>query len=154
MYLRLAAAGVVAVLLAAGGWKCYVMGKQTVQAKWDAEKIATVLAAAEAAKKRQATADKVADQVAQSARRDRVVYQTIYKESARVSNDCPLSADFRMLHNAAATATVPDFSAARVDAATVAAQTVAETVTDNYEACMDNARRLEALQTIIRAYNE
>ena len=154
MQLRLAIAAVVAILLAGAGWKGYTMGRDSVQRAWDAEKAAMVLAATEAQRKQQATADQVAEQVAQSARRDRVVYRTITKEVARVSNDCPLSADFRMLHDAAATATVPDFGAAGTDAAAVAAQDVAETVIENYEACMDNARLLEALQTIIRAYNE
>jgi len=153
MYLRLAVAAVISIVLAGAGWKCYVMGKQAVQREWDAERAAQAIAAAEAAKKAQQTADTVAEKVAQSARQDRVVYRTIYKESARVANDCPASADFRLLHDAAATASVPDSGPARTDAAAVPAQVVAETVIENYEGCRDNARRLEALQDIIRAYN-
>ena len=155
MQLRLAIAAVVAVLLAGAGWKCYVMGKQVVQVAWDAEKAANVIAAAEAQRKQQATADSVAQTVDQAARQDRVVYRTITKEVARVSNDCPASADFRMLHDAAVTATeLPDSGSSGTDAAPATAQDVAETMIDNYEACRDSMRRLEALQTIIRAYNE
>ena len=154
MYWRLAVIGVIALALAAGGWKCYSMGKQTVQREWDAEKAAGVIAAAEAAKKQQEVADSVAEKVSESARKDRIVYRTIFKEVDRVSNDCPISAAFGMLHDAAATATVPDLSTARVDGPTIAAKDVAETVVENYESCQDSIRRLEALQTIIRKYNE
>lgn len=154
MYLRLAIAGVIAIVLAGAGWKCYTLGKSVVQAKWDAEKAAAVIAAVESEKKAQATADTVAATVHQAAHRERVVYRTILKESARVQGDCPSSPDFRLLHDAAATATeLPDRSTTGTDVAPVAAQDVAETVTENYEACRDSMRRLEALQTIIRSYN-
>ncbi|MCM0043398.1 MAG: hypothetical protein NBV65_02075 [Burkholderiaceae bacterium] len=155
MYLRLAITAVISIVLAGAGWKCYTMGREAVQRAWDAEKAASVLAAAESARKQQQTADSVARTVHQAAHQERVVYRTITREVARVSNDCPASADFRLLHDAAATATeVPPASAARTDVAPVAAQVVAETVIDNYEACRDSMRRLEALQSIIRAYNE
>ena len=153
MQLRLILALVGILIAGAAGWKCYTMGKQTVQAAWDAEKAANAIAAAEAQRKAQQTADSVAQTVHQAARRERVVYRTITKEVARVSNDCPASADFRLLHDAAATAQLPDSSSTGVDVAPVAAQDVAETVIENYEACRDSIRRLEALQTIIRSYN-
>ena len=154
MHIRLFLA-LVGILIAAGaGWKCYTMGKQTVQAAWDAERAASAIAAAEAQRKQQATADTVAQTVLQAALRERVVYRTLYKEAARVSADCPASADFRLLHDAAATAQLPDSGSPGVDVAPVAAQDVAETVIENYEACRDSMRRLEALQSIIRAYNE
>lgn len=143
----------VALLLAGAGWKGYTVGRNAVQAKWDAEKAAAVIAAVESERKQQQTADSVARTVHQAARRARVVYRTLYKDAAHVSADCPVSGDFRLLHDAAATATLPDSSAARTDVAPVAAQDVAETVIENYEACQDSARRLEALQTIIKAYN-
>lgn len=154
MYWRLAVAGVIAVVLAAGGWKCYSMGKDVIQAAWDAEKAANAIAAAEAAKKQQEVADSVAQVVVESARKDRIVYRTITKEVDRVSNDCPISAAFGVLHDAAATATVPDFSATGTNGSTIAPKDLAETVVDNYESCQDSIRRLDALQTIIRKYNE
>jgi len=154
MYWRLAVAGVITLALAAGGWKCYVMGKDVVQAAWDAEKAITAINAAQAAKEQQKVADSVAQVVVESARKDRIVYRTIIKEVDRVSNDCPISADFGVLHDSAATATVPDFSASGTDGPTIAAKDLAETVVDNYEACQDSIRRLEALQTIIKKYNE
>lgn len=154
MYWRLALAGVIAVVLAAGGWKCYVMGKQTVQREWDAEKAISAINAAEAAKKQQEVADSVAEKVTESARKDRIVYRTIFKEVDRVSSDCPISADLGVLHDAAATATVPNFSTTGTDGPTIAPKDLAETVVENYESCQDSIRRLEALQTIIRKYNE
>lgn len=154
MYWRLAVAGVIALVLAAGGWKCYSMGKQVVQAAWDAEKAVNAINAAEAAKKQQEVADSVAQVVVESGRKDRIVYRTIIKEVDRVSNDCPISADLGVLHDAAATATVPDFSTTGANGSTIAAKDLAETVVDNYESCQDSIRRLEALQTIIRKYNE
>jgi len=153
MYWRLAVVAVISIILAGAGWKCYVVGKQTIQREWDAERAANAIAAAEAARKQQEVADSVAVKVVESARKDKVVYRTIIKEVDRVSNDCPISAAFGMLHDAAATATLPDSSTAGADGPTIAAKDVAETVVDNYESCQDSIRRLEALQTIIRSYN-
>lgn len=154
MYWRLAVAGVIAIALAGAGWKCYVVGKQTVQREWDAERAANAIAAAEMARKRQEVADSVVEKVVESARKEKIVYRTLFKEVDRVSNDCPLSADFGMLHDSAATATVPDSSTAGVDGPTIAVKDVAETVIENYESCRDSIRRLEALQEIIRSYNQ
>ena len=39
LYTRIGAALVVAAVLAAGGWKAYSAGKDTVQAEWNAEKL-------------------------------------------------------------------------------------------------------------------
>lgn len=153
MYMRLAIALLASVVLAGAGWKCYVVGKQTVQREWAAEKAAMAVAAADAAAKNQANADSVARTVHQVARQDRVVYRTLIKESARVQSDCALPTDVRLLHDAAASAVLPDSGSTGIDGASVTAQDLAETVIENYEACRDNARRLEALQTLIRAYN-
>lgn len=153
MYMRLAIVLLASLFLAGAGWKCYVMGKQTVEREWAAEKAAMALAAAEAAVKQQAIADSVARTVHQAARQERAVYRTLLKDAAHVQSDCALPADLRLLHDAAATAEVPNRSASGIDGSPVAAEDLAETVIENYEACRDNARRLEALQTIIRAYN-
>jgi hypothetical protein len=154
MYWRIAAVAVTCLVLAGAGWKCYVMGKQSVQTKWDAERAASALAAVESFKKQQEVADSVAKTVVESARKDRIVYRTLTKEVDRVSNDCPASSAFGMLHDAAATASMPDSSSTGVNGSTIAAKDVAETVIENYESCRDSNRRLEALQAIIRQYNK
>lgn len=153
MLLKVAAVAAIFIAITGAGWKGYTIGKNEVLADWNAERAANAIAAAEREKKQQQNADSVAATVRQAARRDRVVYRTITKEVVRVQNDCPASADFRVLHDAAATATVPDFSPPGANAASAPAQDVAETVTDNYESCRDTMRRLEALQALIRSYN-
>ena len=151
--IRLAFAAVIATVLLGAGWKCYVAGKQTIQREWDAEKAANVLRAAEEARKNQEVANTVAANVAETARKDRIVYRTILKEVDRVQ-DCPIDPLVGVLHDAAATATMPDTSTAGADAAAVTAKDLAETVVENYESCRDSMRRLEALQEIIRQYNK
>lgn len=153
MYLRLAIAAVIAVLLAGGGWKCYVMGRQSVQAEWDIEKARMAEAAAKTQEAHQANADTVAEKVAKASTKDRIVYRTILKEAANVPNDCSLPADVRMLHDAAAAAEMPDTSASGVDAAAVTAKALTETLVENYEVCNDAIRKLEGIQEIVRAYN-
>lgn len=154
MYLRAAVAVVIAVLIAGFGWKCYVLGKHSVQAKWDAEKAAVVIAAAERERQAQATADFVARTVHRHARQDQAVYRQLRKESAHVPNDCPLPAAVGVLHDAAATGTeLPDRGSSVADGAAVTAESITATVIDNYESCRDSMRRLDALQQLIRAYN-
>lgn len=52
IYTRMAAALVVALVLAAGGWKAYSAGKKTVQAQWNAEKLVQATEAAQASEAR------------------------------------------------------------------------------------------------------
>lgn len=153
VYARAAIGLLISIAMMGYGWKCYVLGKQEIQRRWDAEKVASAIAAAEAEKKHQASADTVAKKIAKAARRERVVYRTLIKESAHVSPDCALPADVRVLHDAAVAAKLPDSGAARADAAPVSAQDLTETVIENYEACKDNERRLAALQELIKEYN-
>lgn len=143
---------VITIILLGAGWKCYVLGKESVQRDWDAEKAANVLRAAEEKAKSQDVANTVATSVAETARKERTVYRTILKEVDRVQN-CPIDPLARVLHDAAATATVPDTSATGANAASVTTKDLTETVVDNYESCRDSIRRLEALQEIIRQYN-
>lgn len=151
--IRLAFAAVITTVLLGAGWKCYIVGKQTVQREWDAEKAASVLRAAEEARKNQEVANTVAANVAETARKERIVYRTILKEVDRVQ-DCPIDPLVGVLHDSAVTATMPDTSSAGADAATVTAKDLTETVVENYESCRDSMRRLEALQEIIRQYNK
>lgn len=153
-YAYIAVAILLALLLSGTHWKAYKHGQIVIQARWDTEKSEMAEAAAKAQEKAQATADKVAEKVSRALTKDRIVYREILKEAANVPNYCDLPADVRVLHDAAATAAMPDRSAADADGATVTAQTFTQTVVENYESCQDSARRLQALQEVIRAYNQ
>lgn len=85
----------------------------------------------------------------------RTVFKTITKEIPTYvqADACPLPAGFRVLHDAAAYGVVPD-PAGVPDAAPVAAQDAAVTVTDNYEIAHATAERLAGLQAWIRAQQE
>lgn len=61
------------------------------------------------------------------------------------STTCDLPGGFRLLHDAAARGELPD-PAGIADAAPVAAQDTAATVTDNYQQCRENTEQLTALQ--------
>lgn len=131
------------------------LGADHVQAKWDAEKAALAQEAVKRERKDQSVADAVGAKVVAEATKERVVYKTLIKEIPKyVESDCSLSAGFRVLHDAAATGTMPDTSSTGTDAAPVSAKDVAEVTVENYEACRDNERRLGALQEIIRNYNQ
>ncbi len=74
-----------------------------------------------------------------------------------VSTDLPvLPAGMRVLHDAAATgralSETPDSGGA--DAAPVTPQDLARTVAENYASCREDQGRLEALQGIIRTFQE
>ena len=79
--------------------------------------------------------------------RTEVITETIVREVpvyvARTDPD--LSPGFRVLHDAAAAGRVPD-PASLADAATVPAQTAAETIAANYGACRADQLRLQGLQ--------
>ncbi len=62
---------------------------------------------------------------------------------------CTLSGGFRMLHDSAANNELPD-PARIADAETVDAETVAQTVLENYQACNVNSETLSSLQQWVR----
>lgn len=66
---------------------------------------------------------------------------------------CPLSGGFRVLHDAAATNTVPD-PARIADAPAAAASDVATTVTENYGTCHEIREQLTSLQAWILKQQE
>ena len=140
------------VALFAAGWH---LGSTKIKAEWDTANAAAEKTAIKKEREDQKVADAVGQEVAAAAVKERVVYKTLIKEVPKyVENDCDMSGGFRVFHDAAATAAVPDPSAPRVDAAPVKAQDVAAAVAENYESCRDNERRLEALQEIIRKFNQ
>ncbi len=69
--------------------------------------------------------------------------------SHEVSADIVLPPVYRVLHDAAATGTVPG-AADLADARPVAAQDLAETVAENYGACEANRQQLISLQEWVR----
>lgn len=146
------AIGLTVVVAFAFGWN---LGSGNLRAEWDAANSLAMEAEIQKERKDQLAADVVGANVASASLKERVVYRTLIKEIPRyVESDCDLSAGFRVFHDAAATATVPDPGTAGTDAAPVKAQDVASTVSENYESCRDNERRLEALQEIIRNFNQ
>jgi hypothetical protein len=63
MYLRIAAALIVAAFLSAGAWKAYSMGKASVQAEWDLDVAARTAAALEASEKARKREQELSHQV-------------------------------------------------------------------------------------------
>ena len=88
-----------------------------------------------------------------SAAKERVIYRDIIKEIPHyVPIDLPvLPGSFRVLHDAAARGSeLPeDGDSSGIDAATVSAETLAETVVENYRACREDRARLEGLQAVV-----
>lgn len=124
-------------------------GKNGKQRQWDAEKAKTQIAVIE---KKSDQLEKSIEVVTEYVDRVQIVKEagkTIVKEIpvyVKVNNDhCMLPAGFRLLHDAAATNTVPDPSRIANEAA-VDAATVAETVAENYATCNEIREQLVSLQ--------
>lgn len=64
---------------------------------------------------------------------------------------CAAPPAFRLLHDSAASGSALPDDPARVDAAPVPIEAIAQTVTENYRIARENAERLEALQEIVKA---
>jgi hypothetical protein len=102
--------------------------------------------------KREVITQVVERRVVQRVKDIQIITETIYKEVPVYvrPTDPPLSAGFRVLHDAAARGEVPG-PAAIADAAAVPAQDAARTVTENYGACRADRARLIELQGWARA---
>lgn len=102
--------------------------------------------------KREAISKPVAAKEAKKQVEIRTVFKTITKEvPTYVSiNDCPMSPGFRVFHDAAANAVLPN-AADIPDAAAVPADHVANTIAANYEICHQTSARLTGLQDWVRA---
>jgi hypothetical protein len=125
-------------------------GENTIQTAWDNAVLAQSAAAKDVAIEQ---AGKTVEVITQYVDRVHVVHEqakTIIKEiPVYVPSDpaaCDLPGGFRLLHDAAATGNPLPNPAAIADAAPVSAQTVAGTVSENYESCRADAERLTALQ--------
>jgi hypothetical protein len=141
-------------LLGAGlfyGHLRYNAGQADVQAKWDEStargKVEVERLKSEAGK----VTVRVETKTVEVVKTVKVKGDTIVRQvPIYISRDLPeLPGAFRVLHDAAATGTVPD-PADFSDAAPVAPQDVASTTGDNYTACRVNAAALTGLQEWVR----
>lgn len=151
IYAAIAAGLLVMFLINSYGDARYVEGQTNVQTKWDKAVAAAKLKADKEVSKQAAITGKVETKTVTLIRTIRERGKTITREVPVYvsSSDCPMSGGFRVLHDAAAEGTLPD-PADIPDAAPVAAQAVAATVSDNYTACHENAATLSGLQEWVR----
>lgn len=139
----------VALALLAIGWSS---GAAHVQDKWDAEKQAQALAAAQTGQHQAEATVQVVTEYVDKIKVVRERGATIIKEvpvyvNAQADADCIINAGFVRLHDAAAGNTIPGPSRV-ADAAPsgVALSTVATTVADNYQGCRENIEQIIAWQ--------
>lgn len=152
MYLKLAAAAVVAVFLAGSHWKVYVSGKDAVRAEWQAEKQAAEQQAEQNRLLRQAAINKIDRSGAARAKKQADIDQsTLSKVDDYAPSSLPLlPGSVRVLHDAAATGQEIDDSSA-ANAAAVPSSHLAATSARNYTAARKDQRALEELQAIVKA---
>ncbi len=147
---RVLALILLAVALVGFGW---VKGADQVHAEWDAAVLKQNLTTARVQKKQ---AEVTTEVVTKYIDRVKVVHDkgdVIIKEvPVYVKNDVDvvLSGGFRVLHDSAASNTVPD-PASVANAPSVSAQDVATTIATNYRQYFELATQLEALQEWVRA---
>lgn len=130
-----ACAGLVAVLWGYGAWQHH-RGAASVQKKWD-ESIATGRVIVQGMKDKQKLLTEKVELLTDA--KVKVIYEkgeTIVKQVEVLIPDdsCELPGGFRLLHDAAATSTLPDASQADY-ADGVPAQDAARTVAENYTTC-------------------
>jgi hypothetical protein len=137
----------------------YVTGRvQQMHSDRDAYALDLAKAAAKSEEVRvtkQAEINAQAKAFASKAAKTRVVTQTVIREVEKyVPNTLPmLPGDFRLYHDAAAAGEAVDDSR-RADAAPVAPKDVAQTISENYAACLYDQQRLGALQQVIKVISE
>lgn len=142
---RLLALALLAAALVVFGW---AKGAGNVQAEWDAATVKQSLAVADIKTKQAEATVKVVTEYVDRVQIIRRAGETIIKEVTKYvpSDTCTLPAGFRLLHDTAAAGNDPD-PAGIADAQPVPAQTLAETIAENYTACRLNAEQLNALQS-------
>lgn len=152
MYLRLAIAAVVAVLLAGSHWKAYVMGGDAVMVDWQAEKAQQEQQAENNRLLAQAEINKIDSKGASKAKKQAEKDQSIIDKVERnVPNSLPLlPGSFRLQHDSAATGEEIDDSGATAGAP-VAPKDVAKTLSFNYADARSDKERLSELQEIVKA---
>lgn len=138
--------GVILAFFAFGGLQ-YHRGNAAVQKEWDNEKALAKVAAANLQKDSENVTTQVeiryVDRIKTVVEKGDVIVREV--PVFVPANSCELSGGFRLLHDAAATNTIPETT--RIPyAPTVPAQTVARTVAENYRTCHEVRVNLEALQ--------
>lgn len=143
-YCRLAALAVLAVALIGFGW---IKGAEHGERKLEAAQAKALKEGARIVTVRGAVTERVVTEYLPAITKIKTITETIVKEvPVYVSpTDPDLSPGFRVLHDASAAGRVPD-AASIPNAAAVPAQDLAATLTENYGACLANAKRLEGLQ--------
>lgn len=142
------------VVMAVSHYKAYSAGHDSAEADCNAYKAAQVIEAEKARISQQEEINKVAQDYAAKAKKERIVTRTIIKEvDKHVPDTLPmLPAGFRLHHDAAATGQEIN-DTARVNGSPIAPKDVAHTVAENYANCRYDQGRLEALQGIVKAIN-
>lgn len=146
---RVLALILLAVALVGFGW---VKGADQVHAEWDAAVLKQNLTTARVQKKQAEATVQVVTKYIDRVRVVQVAGDTIIKEVPQYvpSDSCLLPAGFRVLHDAAASNTVPN-PVSVANAPAVPAQDVATTIATNYRQYFELATQLEALQEWVRA---
>ncbi len=129
-------------------------GYKRADDKWKAKEAAAIIAAEKKRAIDQAELNGVGLAFAENTQKERIVERKIYEtiEIYVPATDPMLSGGFRMQHDAAATG-VPLDRFGRIDAAPVASQDVAKTVSDNYAECRRDKLKIIDLQTTVRVLN-
>lgn len=90
-------------------------------------------------------ADKYATKLKTNDAKSSVIQKEIHNE---ISADIVLPARYRLLHDTAASNALPD-TASLTNAQPVTAQDLADTIAENYAACIDRGDQIKALQDFI-----
>lgn len=152
MNLRIAAAIVILLALAGTHWKAYVMGKDRVEAAWEAAKLEAENQAEALRLLRQSAVNKVAKTHAEKARKsaDAVQSNLAKVDQYAPASFPPLPGSFRVWHDAAAAGEEVDDSA-RAAAASVSLRETEARIAHNYASANYDKERLAALQDIVKA---
>jgi hypothetical protein len=129
-------------------------GRHLIQARWDAEKVLTAKALAEAQERAATISERVVTKYVDRIQTVQGATQTIIQKvpvyvTAKADAACPIPAGFvRVLDSAARGSALPATPSVADDAPSgVALSTVAASVADNYgNVCRANAEQLSALQ--------
>lgn len=126
---------------------CYLHGKSVVQTEWDESVERGKVLLKDLTKNQGKITTKVETVYVDKVKVIHEKGKTIIKEVPVFvgKDECSLSGGFRLLHDAAASSTIPDPTKIP-NAAPVSAQAVARTVTENYTTCHETAERLKSLQ--------
>ncbi len=145
---RILAVVVLGLALVAFGW---VKGAQHGEAKLQAAEARALKEGVRIVTLRGAVTTKIETKYLPQIARQQVITETILKEVPIYvpTSTADLPGGFRVLHDAAATGSIPD-PARIADAAAVPAQGAAETIAGNYGACRADQIKLIGLQEWIR----